>query len=92
MGIKTVLNEFVAFVELSNLMSQQPAPLSSRSFLICTYALCGFANFGSVAIMIGGIGGIAPERRGDLARLGFRAIVAGTLATMLTGCIVGLFV
>jgi CNT family concentrative nucleoside transporter len=92
MGIKTVLNEFVAYVELSNLMSQQPAPLSPRSFLICTYAMCGFANFGSVAIMIGGIGGIAPQRRGDLARLGFRSIVAGTLATMLTGCIVGLFV
>jgi len=92
MGIKTVLNEFVAYVELSRLMSQQTPPLSSRSFLICVYAMCGFANFGSVAIMIGGIGGIAPERRGDLARLGLRSIIAGSLATMLTGCIVGLFV
>ncbi len=92
MGIKTVLNEFVAYAELSRLMAQQTPPLSPRSFLICVYAMCGFANFGSVAIMIGGIGGIAPDRRGDLARLGFRSIIAGTLATMLTGCIVGLFV
>lgn len=92
MGIKTVLNEFVAYAELSRLMALETPPLSTRSFLITVYAMCGFANFGSVAIMIGGIGGIAPERRGDLARLGMRSIIAGSLATMLTGCVVGLFV
>lgn len=93
MGVKTILNEFVAYVELSNRMrSETGGGLSPRAFLIAVYAMCGFANFASVAIMIGGIGGIAPDRRGDLARLGIRSIIAGTLATMLTGCVVGLFV
>jgi len=91
MGMKTILNEFIAYAELASRM-QQENPLSERAFIITTYALCGFANFGSVAIMIGGIGGIAPERRGDLARLGLRSIVGGTLATMLTGCIIGIFI
>ena len=92
MGVKTILNEFVAYVELSTRMAAGDAGLSDRAFLIAVYAMCGFANFGSVAIMIGGVGSIAPERRGDLARLGLRSIAAGTLATMLTGCVVGLFV
>ncbi|MFC1527004.1 NupC/NupG family nucleoside CNT transporter [Candidatus Latescibacterota bacterium] len=91
MGLKTILNEFVAYAELARRMSVGAGALSERSFLIATYALCGFANFGSVAIMIGGIGGIAPDRRGDLARLGLRSLVAGTVATMLTGCVIGLF-
>ena len=91
MGIKTILNEFVAYVELSTRMASGQSGLSDRAFLIAVYAMCGFANFGSVAIMIGGVGSIAPERRGDLARLGLRSIAAGTLATMLTGCVVGLF-
>ena len=90
LGLKTILNEFVAYVELSRVMSSEEAPLSQRGFLVATYALCGFANIGSVAIMIGGIGGIAPERRPDLARLGLRSLVAGTLATMLTGCVIGI--
>ena len=90
MGLKTILNEFVAYLDLSRLMNG-PEPLSQRSFVIAAYALCGFANFGSVAIMIGGIGGIAPDRRGDLARLGLRSLVGGTLATMLTGCMIGLY-
>ena len=90
LGLKTVLNEFVAYLELAGRMAGD-APLSERSFLVTSYALCGFANFGSVAIMIGGIGGLAPERRGDLARLGLRSLLGGTLATMLTGCIVGIF-
>jgi CNT family concentrative nucleoside transporter len=90
MGLKTILNEFVAYLTLSKYASADSA-LSTRSFIIATYALCGFANFGSVAIMIGGIGGIAPERRGDLARLGLRSLVGGTLATMLTGCVIGLY-
>jgi len=90
MGLKTILNEFVAYLALSQHAGEASA-LSSRSFIIATYALCGFANFGSVAIMIGGIGGIAPERRGDLARLGLRSLIAGTIATMLTGCVIGLY-
>lgn len=92
MGVKTILNEFVAYLDLSTRMRGPTPGLGSRAFLIAIYAMCGFANFGSVAIMIGGIGGIAPDRRGDLARLGMRSIVAGTLATMLTGCVVGLFI
>ncbi|MBT4502106.1 MAG: hypothetical protein HOC74_30515 [Gemmatimonadetes bacterium] len=91
MGLKTILNEFIAYAELAARM-QQENYLSERTFIITTYALCGFANFGSVAIMIGGIGGIAPERRGDLARLGLRSIVGGSLATMLTGCVIGIFI
>ena len=90
MGLKTILNEFVAYLALAQQMEGNAA-LSTRSFIIATYALCGFANFGSVAIMIGGIGGIAPERRGDLARLGLRSLVGGTLATMATGCVIGLY-
>ena len=90
MGLKTILNEFVAYLELAGHM-KDPGALSERSFVIASYALCGFANFGSVAIMIGGIGGIAPQRRSDLARLGLRALLAGTLATMLTGCVIGMY-
>lgn len=90
MGMKTMLNEFVAYLDLAAHMNG-PRLLSDRAFIISTYALCGFANFGSVAIMIGGIGSIAPDRRGDLARLGLRSILAGTIATMLTGCVVGIF-
>ena len=90
MGLKTILNEFVAYLALSQ-HAGEASTLSPRSFIIATYALCGFANFGSVAIMIGGIGGIAPERRGDLARLGLRSLIGGTLATMLTGCMIGLY-
>jgi len=92
MGLKTVLNEFVAYADLARRMADEATALGPRAFLVATYALCGFANFGSVAIMVGGIGGIAPERRGDLARLGLRSIAAGTIATMLTGCVIGLFV
>ena len=61
-----------------------------RSVMIASYALCGFANFGSLAILLGGIGGIAPERRHDVARLGMRSILGGTLATMMTGCVAGM--
>ncbi|GIX47298.1 MAG: nucleoside transporter [Candidatus Tectimicrobiota bacterium] len=91
MGLKTILNEFVAYVELSALM-RGPHPLSERHFLITTYALCGFANFGSVAILLGGVGGIAPSRRQDLARLGLLSLIGGTLATLLTGAVAGLYV
>jgi CNT family concentrative nucleoside transporter len=87
LGTRMVLNEFVAFVKLG-----EPGIASSldhRSFVITTYALCGFANFSSIAIQIGGIGSLAPSRRGDLARLGLRAMVAGTLANFLTATIAG---
>ena len=90
MGLKTILNEFVAYLALSQYAGDTSA-LSQRSFVIAAYALCGFANFGSVAIMVGGIGGIAPERRGDLARLGLRSLIGGTLATMLTGAVIGTY-
>jgi len=86
MGIKTVLNEFVAYVELAKLPADA---LDPRSRLIMLYALCGFANFGSLGIMIGGLATICPERRDEVVSLGFKSIVSGTLATCLMGAIVG---
>ncbi len=86
LGTRMVLNEFVAFVKLGPMA----ATLDHRSFVIATYALCGFANFSSIAIQIGGIGSLAPSRRGDLARLGLRAMLAGTLANFLTATIAGM--
>jgi CNT family concentrative nucleoside transporter len=86
MGIKTVLNELLAYLRLAELSD---AALSERSRLIMTYALCGFANFGSLGIMIGGLGALAPERRAEVAALGMRSILAGTLATLMTGALVG---
>ena len=75
LGIKTVLNEFVGYVRLQEMVAA--GELSERSRIIATYALCGFANFSSIAIQIGGIGALAPERKADLARLGLRAMIAG---------------
>jgi CNT family concentrative nucleoside transporter len=86
MGIKTILNEFVAYLQLAAL---PPDALSERSRLIMLYALCGFANFGSLGIMIGGLAVMAPERRDDVISLGFKSIVSGTLTTCLIGAIVG---
>jgi CNT family concentrative nucleoside transporter len=86
MGIKTVLNEFIAYVELSKL---PPDALGERSRLIMLYAMCGFANFGSLGIMIAGLSTMAPERRGDVLSLGAKSIVSGTIATCLMGAIVG---
>jgi CNT family concentrative nucleoside transporter len=86
LGTRMVLNEFVAFAKLGPIAST----LDPRSFVITTYALCGFANFSSIAIQIGGIGSLAPSRRGDLARLGLRAMLAGTLANFLTATIAGM--
>ena len=85
LGTRTVLNEMIAFGDLGR-SGLDPA---SRSFTIATYALCGFANFSSIGIQLGGIGALAPERRVDLARLGFRALLAGTLANFLSACIAG---
>ncbi|MEZ4432216.1 MAG: nucleoside transporter C-terminal domain-containing protein [bacterium] len=90
-GVKTVVNEFVAYKELGGQLGAG-AIESSRSVVIATYALCGFSNFSSIAIQIGGIGGIAPSRKGDLARLGLRAMVAGTIACLLTATVAGLLI
>jgi concentrative nucleoside transporter, CNT family len=91
LGIKTVVNEFVGYLSLNALLAGD-TPLQPRSVIIATYALCGFANFSSIAIQIGGIGGIAPARRSDLARLGMRAMIAGTLAAFMTATIAGILV
>jgi len=88
LGIKTVVNEFVGYMQLSEMI--EAGVLSERSEVIATYALCGFANFSSIAIQIGGIGGIAPDRKADLAKLGLRAMIAGTLACFQTATIAGL--
>jgi CNT family concentrative nucleoside transporter len=90
LGTRMVLNEFVAFARLGDIVKANPHALAPRSFVITTYALCGFANFSSIAIQIGGIGSLAPSRRGDLARLGLRAMLAGTLANFLTATIAGM--
>ncbi len=87
MGIKTILNEFIAYMELSKLA---PAALSERSRLIMIYAMCGFANFGSLGIMIGGLSAMAPERRDEIVSLGPKTIVSGTLATCVTAAMVGI--
>jgi CNT family concentrative nucleoside transporter len=86
MGTKTVLNEFIAYLDLAALPREA---LSPRSQLMMAYALCGFANFGSLGIMIGGLATMAPERRGDIVALGTRTIVSGTLATLAAGSVVG---
>lgn len=87
LGTKTILNEFVAYLDLAALPSEA---LSERSRLIMTYALCGFANFGSLGIMIGGMGAMAPEKRGEIVSLGLKSILAGVMATCMTGAVVGL--
>ncbi len=90
-GQKVVINEFVAYTELSQIVNGQipGVSLSAEGRLIATYALCGFANFSSIAIQIGGIGGLAPERRHDLAKFGLRAVLGGTIATFMTATIAG---
>src|SRR5579864_311336 len=86
LGTRLVLNEFVAFTQLGPMR----AHLDPRSFTIATYALCGFANFSSIAIQIGGIGALAPNRKSDLARLGIRAVAAGSMANFMSACIAGM--
>jgi CNT family concentrative nucleoside transporter len=86
-GQKTVINEFVAYESLSGLLKNDM--LSEKSVIIATYALCGFSNFSSIAIQVGGIGGIAPNRQADLSRLGMKALLAATLATLMTATIAG---
>lgn len=89
-GIKTAVNEFVGYVEMEKMV--QAGQLSERAQIIATYALCGFSNFSSIAIQIGGIGAMAPERKSDLARLGLRAMVAGSLACFQTATIAGILI
>jgi CNT family concentrative nucleoside transporter len=89
-GIKTVLNEFVAYLQLAGILGAGGEGLEPRSAVIATYALLGFANFSSIAIQIGGIGGLAPERRGDLARLGLKAMIGGNLAAFMSASLAGM--
>jgi CNT family concentrative nucleoside transporter len=88
MGTKTILNEFIAYLDLTRI---PPGEISDRSRIIISYAMCGFANPGSLGIMIGGMGGMVPERRDEIVALGLRSIVAGTLATCMTGAVAGMF-
>jgi concentrative nucleoside transporter, CNT family len=89
MGIKTILNELIAYLDLAGLPSTE---LSDRSRLIMTYALCGFANLGSLGIMIGGLGAMVPQRRDDIVALGMKSILVGTMATLMTGAVVALII
>ena len=93
-GQKVVINEFVAYLQLADIVNGKVpgVTLTTQGKLIATYALCGFANFSSIAIQIGGIGGLAPERRSDLARLGLRAVLGGSLATLMTATIAGVLI
>ena len=91
LGIKMVTNEAVAYIKMHEwLKAGGELAISERSKIIATYALCGFANFASIGIQLGGIGPLAPERQGDLARLGFKAMLGGTLAAFMTACIAGI--
>lgn len=85
LGVRWLLNEFVGYMQIADMGGQ----ISTRATILMTYAMCGFANFGSIGIQIGGISALAPERRGDLANLALRAMIAGTLASFLTACVVG---
>jgi len=89
LGQKTVLNEFVAYSHLAEMMAKDPHWLSERGRVITAYALCGFANFGSIGIQIGGYSGLAPERRADISRLALKAMFGGLLATCLVACVAG---
>jgi CNT family concentrative nucleoside transporter len=88
LGTRMVINEVVAY----SLLGAQKASLDFRSFTIATFALCGFANLSSIGIQIGGIGALAPNRRNDLARLGLRAMLAGTMANLMSASIVGILI
>ena len=86
MGEKLVLNEFIAYTDLIGIQNA----LTHKSIVIASFALCGFANFGSVAIQIGGIGELAPSRRKDLAQLGIKALICGTFASYISACMAGI--
>jgi CNT family concentrative nucleoside transporter len=90
MGIKLVVNEFVGYMRMADVVTA--GQLSEKAMVIATYSLCGFANFSSIAIQIGGISPLAENRRGDIAKLGLRAVLGGTIATWMTAAIAGMFV
>ncbi|MDZ7968836.1 MAG: nucleoside transporter C-terminal domain-containing protein, partial [Nostoc sp. DedSLP03] len=90
LGTKTILNEFIAFLDLKALI--EGGKISQRAVIITTYALCNFANLGSIGITIGGIAGIAPNRQHDLARMGVRSMIGGLLAGFITACIAGVLI
>ena len=92
LGKRIVLNEFVGYLDLSAYVAAHPGQVSERSITLASYALCGFANFSSIAIQIGGIGALAPERRHDLARIGLKSMVAGIIACYLFAAVVGVIV
>jgi CNT family concentrative nucleoside transporter len=92
LGVKMILNEFMAYSDLTELLKGGASALSERSRILALYALCGFANLSSIAIQIGGIGALAPSRRGDLARFGMRAMVAGFLVSCLSACVVAVLI
>jgi CNT family concentrative nucleoside transporter len=92
LGVKTVLNELIAYSDMKDRFAADPAFISPRSALIATYALCGFANFASIGIQVGGIGLMAPDRRADLSRLGLLALLGGALASLMTAAVVGVLV
>lgn len=92
-GLKLAINEFVGYMEFSKYLSADaPVILSDKTKAIITFALCGFANFSSIAILIGGLGSMAPNRRGDIARLGIKAVIAGSLANLMSATIAGIFI
>lgn len=92
-GMKLAVNEFVGYLEFTKyLQPDTPVVLTEKTKAIITFALCGFANFSSIAILIGGLGGMAPNRRGDIARLGLKAVIGGTLANLMSATIAGLFI
>ncbi len=92
LGEKLILTEFIAYVHLGELVNAPSPALSPRSTVIASYALCGFANFASIGVQLGGLGGIAPQRLPELASLALRAMIGGSLAAFMTGCIAGLFI
>ncbi|MDG2952390.1 NupC/NupG family nucleoside CNT transporter [Exercitatus varius] len=92
-GTKLAINEFVGYMEFAKYLSPESAvQLGDKTKAIITFALCGFANFSSIAVLIGGLGGMAPNRRGDIARLGIKAVIAGSLANLMSATIAGLFI
>lgn len=88
MGTKMVINEFVAYSDLSPMIQQ--GALSAKSIVIASFALCGFANFSSIAIQLGGIGAMVPNRKADLAKLGFKAMICGTMASYVSASLAGI--
>jgi CNT family concentrative nucleoside transporter len=93
LGLKMVANEFLAYEQLGSWLQEgSPVEISRRTEVILTYALCGFSNFGAIGIQIGGIGGLAPSRRSDLARYGLRAMIGGAIACCMTACVAGILI